>query len=186
MPAAAALLSSPSSSPFDSGVFSLSSGMAASTAALGAAAPPRVRVAVAPPRLVAGTGVVLGTGVRLARVVRGASGSAAGRGGTASSASSCFTDGLLRVPRRPLGASLVLLEVRSRERESRGSSSSSSLTSIGFVRVPRRAVPALVVAAGVGVFARVLRVGGLVSASSVLEVAEESVAVRVRRPARAG
>ena len=73
--------------------------------------------------------------------------------------------------------------------ESSGPSSfSSSVTSMGFARVPRRTVVVLV-AARVGVFARVRRAGlvSLVVASSGWdEVADESVAWRVRRAARVG
>ena len=95
-------------------------------------------------------------------------------GGTVSSTSSFLIGSLLRPPRRARGAGAAAsaLAVRSRGRESRGSSSfSSSVTSNGLARVPRRTTVVFVVdapAAGVGVLARVLRVGfaSAVAASS--------------------
>ena len=170
--------SSFSSSASGSGVFSFPSSVVPEAA--DAPDAPRVRGASD-----------VGTGVRLVRVAlptwsAGADGSG-GTGGTASSVSSCFTAALPRAPRRPF-------EVVVGGRESSGSSlSAPSATSIGFARVPRRVVLgarlAVVVVdappAGVGVFARVRR-AGLASASSVLpaDVADESVAVRVRRVER--
>ena len=166
-----------SSSAPGSGVFSFPSSVAAAADAPDA---PRVRGASD-----------VGTGVRRVRVALAAfSDGSGGTGGTASSASSCFTAALLRAPRRPFTVAVG-------GRESSGSLSSlpspSSATSMGFARVPRRVVLGALLAvvdappAGVGVFARVRRVG-LVSASSVfvVDAIDESVAVRVRRVERVG